>query len=723
MKIYYKILSLLLIWVVCRTVQAAPDPEDLMDVKWLEARSPHFHIVTDANEKIALKVARDLENFRFFVASMLKVDLVEGLAPTRILAVYHKSNFRDLGLPEKWDGVFQQNVDGPYAIANISRYELDSDQTNWGKHVLLHEYVHYVQRNTFSQLFYPRWYQEGMAEYLSTFKYENNLISFGSAEVLMLRAYALDYLAGKFRRIDLEDLFRTGKINTLSEKRSDTKELGEFYARANAVVHYLNSSNENQQALRNYIAMINEGYDIDSAFKKSFSRSFQDLEKEVLSYLNGNKLMMRKFATDGAFKFPDADITVSPLDASNSSYHIADFLMRFYKSNKIGFDPIMNLMRKSLESDPESVEKKLLVASMLFEENRDEESGRVLKEVLEKHPDDAAALALNGDLLFRKAATHRQVGLPGWEQALEEARKQYRRAIKRDHFNGRAYYGLSMSYALATGDAPVEEAFVALDSARFFSPDPKLLWYEALMRLRAHDNEKAIPLLRRYVGEGGEGVVRVLLDLQEMRLLPKLQVESTAPGRYLYADGSSYEGEWKNRMPEGKGTLIRPNGVKYTGLWKNGLMHGDGEFQNADGYKYKMRFKNGEATGTGEVMFPESGTYKGELLNGLVHGKGESRYVRDGKPDGRFVGQYWLNQRHGPGVFYYENGTSMQYEWVFGNYKIELSEDLTYVGNISPGGKPNGRGICVHKKDNNKIEACQYTDGVPGQVVASEETE
>lgn len=47
------------------TVQAAVDPQEMLEKQWIEVRSPNFHIITDAKEKVGLKMAQDLENFGF----------------------------------------------------------------------------------------------------------------------------------------------------------------------------------------------------------------------------------------------------------------------------------------------------------------------------------------------------------------------------------------------------------------------------------------------------------------------------------------------------------------------------------------------------------------------------------------------------------------------------------------------------------------------------------
>lgn len=42
-------------------------------------------------------------------------------------------------------------------------------------------------------------------------------------------------------------------------------------------------------------------------------------------------------------------------------------------------------------------------------------------------------------------------------------------------------------------------------------------------------------------------------------------------GKYLFADGMTYEGILRNDWPCGEGTALYPNGAVYQGGWKNGL--------------------------------------------------------------------------------------------------------------------------------------------------------
>lgn len=56
-----------------------------------------------------------------------------------------------------------------------------------------------------------------------------------------------------------------------------------------------------------------------------------------------------------------------------------------------------------------------------------------------------------------------------------------------------------------------------------------------------------------------------------------------------------YEGEIRNEVPSGQGTITFPNGEKYIGEWKDGLAHGKGTYFRLNGNRYVGKFKGGKA--------------------------------------------------------------------------------------------------------------------------------
>ena len=57
-------------------------------------------------------------------------------------------------------------------------------------------------------------------------------------------------------------------------------------------------------------------------------------------------------------------------------------------------------------------------------------------------------------------------------------------------------------------------------------------------------------------------------------------------GVQLWADGSKYEGYWKDDMANGRGRLIHVDGDVYEGDWKDDKAHGKGKYIHYDGAVY-----------------------------------------------------------------------------------------------------------------------------------------
>lgn len=54
-------------------------------------------------------------------------------------------------------------------------------------------------------------------------------------------------------------------------------------------------------------------------------------------------------------------------------------------------------------------------------------------------------------------------------------------------------------------------------------------------------------------------------------------------GKQVWADGSLYEGYWRNDKANGRGRLIHADGDVYEGEWKDDKAHGFGRYYHTDG--------------------------------------------------------------------------------------------------------------------------------------------
>ena len=67
--------------------------------------------------------------------------------------------------------------------------------------------------------------------------------------------------------------------------------------------------------------------------------------------------------------------------------------------------------------------------------------------------------------------------------------------------------------------------------------------------------------------------------------------------REIWANGDDYEGEWKNNMADGEGTLRTADGTKYKGHFVKGKEDGKGVLEDKNGVRYDGFFKQGKKHG------------------------------------------------------------------------------------------------------------------------------
>ena len=69
-----------------------------------------------------------------------------------------------------------------------------------------------------------------------------------------------------------------------------------------------------------------------------------------------------------------------------------------------------------------------------------------------------------------------------------------------------------------------------------------------------------------------------------------------------YANGSRYEGQWKDGKWHGQGVYEYANGDRYDGQWKANLFHGRMFTTRSDGSSFTTLWENGELVSTEDIQ-------------------------------------------------------------------------------------------------------------------------
>ena len=101
------------------------------------------------------------------------------------------------------------------------------------------------------------------------------------------------------------------------------------------------------------------------------------------------------------------------------------------------------------------------------------------------------------------------------------------------------------------------------------------------------------------------------------------EIAVTGKGKYVWASGDVYEGDWVNSERTGKGKITLADGGVYEGDYVNGERTGKGKYVWADGDVYEGDWVNGERTGQGKHVRADGDVYEGDFVNGERTGQGK----------------------------------------------------------------------------------------------------
>jgi len=129
-------------------------------------------------------------------------------------------------------------------------------------------------------------------------------------------------------------------------------------------------------------------------------------------------------------------------------------------------------------------------------------------------------------------------------------------------------------------------------------------------------------------------------------------------GTLTWDDGDQYVGEFYNDQKTA-GTFHWKGGDTYSGEWKNSLMHGKGTYTYRNLRRYEGEWYAGYKQGHGVFSWPNGDIYVGEFFKDMCNGVGIQSWS-----DGRiYKGQWSQNKKHGFGTLKLANGEKIQGKW------------------------------------------------------------
>ena len=427
----------------------AAQPGDLD--AWTTASSAHFEVHSNADPERTVEIVASLERFRAVFADLAPEIELRSPAPTRIFAFRDAESFAPYktgseGAGVKVLGQFLTHRDGNYITLNADPSYLGSFS------VIFHEYVHFLVQSNLPGV--PMWFNEGLAEYYSTFLAEGDTAYLGQPverHLRWLRANA---------ELEVENVL---EVDHQSAGGHDASGAGRFYAVSWILVHYLLSDEADRSAeLADYFAALARGEDSRGAFVDAFGLRPAELEKELAAYVQAGSLPVAALRLD---RLPDArQVTLARADPAVLLTDLGDLLAHVGRE-----DEASRHLHLALDYDPESGDAWAGLAYVRDRQQRLAEAHELWARALELVPRSAASYLLCGRHMMTLSEGG---GLAGdgsdRVELADRARQALAIATDIDPSYGEAWVMRGVAHLLPGGDAG--EGAAHLERARSLLP-------------------------------------------------------------------------------------------------------------------------------------------------------------------------------------------------------------------------------------------------------------
>ena len=243
--------------------------------EWRALRTNHFQVVGDVSAGRLRDVALRFEQFREVVTQLLPAALRAGSAPVVVIVFPDARSYRPFmpvanGRTMLVDGFFVDGADTNYITINIEAGEEAYP-------VVFHEFSHLLLSSAFAHA--PLWFNEGLAEYFSTFEVAN-----GGRSVRLGKPLNRHVALLRERRLKLSQLFAIGPDSKEYTREGVEREL--LYAQSWALVHYARHADQQRFASLELLARrLADGEDMDGSVRATHAMDLETLDAEVQAYV------------------------------------------------------------------------------------------------------------------------------------------------------------------------------------------------------------------------------------------------------------------------------------------------------------------------------------------------------------------------------------------------------------------------------------------------------
>ncbi len=300
---------------------------------WVRVSSKNFVLVGNANEKEIKQVGVRLEQFREIVSRLFAGANFKSSVPTTVIVFKSDKSFRPFKPTPNVAGYFQSGSDVNYITLTTESSGTERKPFN----IIFHEYTHLLVNATSINV--PTWFNEGLAEYYSTFSIAND------QKVVLGRPIAGHVYLLRYRKmLPLRTLFQVDHKSP-DYNQGDNQSI--FYAQSWALIHYLSHGKNGQRATQvaKFLNLMTTTISVEEAFQSAFSVSFEEMENELWTYIHRNTYSILSKQFDSKVKL-DFEMRATPITDAEAQAYLGDLLLHGDRPEAEGY------LKRALELDP-----------------------------------------------------------------------------------------------------------------------------------------------------------------------------------------------------------------------------------------------------------------------------------------------------------------------------------------------------------------------------------
>jgi tetratricopeptide (TPR) repeat protein len=384
---------------------------------WVSLRSRNFYLVGNASEKDVRRVATRLEQFRGVFTRLFPGAKFNSAVPTTVVVFKSDSSYKP----------FKPVVDGK--INEVAGYFQPGEAINYitlttearGENpfsTIYHEYVHLLVENSYGSRNVPPWFNEGLAEYYSTFDVDDDRkVHLGN----LVESHI--YLLRQQQMIPFKTFF---EVDYYSLHRNGREAKGIFYAQAWALVHYLINGNEGRRLpqMGHFLALVTSNTPVEKAFTEAFQTDFAGMEKELKKYIEA-RTFRTQIATFERKLELDSEFQAVPLSEAEAEAVLGDLLLNTDRA-----EDAAARLQQAIKLDPKLAAAHASLGMARAKQRRFDEAKKHLRDALAAGSDNYLAHYYYASVVSREGMDERGMSLGYEPDAAREMRTALRRAAE-----------------------------------------------------------------------------------------------------------------------------------------------------------------------------------------------------------------------------------------------------------------------------------------------------